>query len=137
MLIVCFSWLKRSQELLISKAQRRKVLINPISYKNQFTTKEDANIYHRNESLSYYKLLPYIGSYSNSINKNINYWLCKTILQKCKCFNCFFIIKIEGHIFSKILFAICSIDLCCVQTYLCSMSILLIWRNQVPFTNKD
>ena len=56
-------------------------------------------------------------------------------MQKDQCWNCFFTIQI-GHMFFKKLFASYSEVLCCVQIYLCRMSILLNWGNQMPFTNK-
>ena len=101
---------------------------------NKLTTKENTNIDHNNKSVSYYKL-PYIGSYSNSTKKK-DYELCKNF---CKNTNVkiFFTFQITGPIFFKKLFASCSEVLCCVQIYLCRMSILLHWGNQTPFTRKD
>ena len=99
---------------------------------NKITAKENTNINHNNKSVSYCKL-PYIGSYSKQYKI---YKLGKTF---CKNNNVktFFSIQITGPILFKISFTSCSEVFWCVQTYLCRMSMLLHWRNQTPFTDKD
>ena len=102
---------------------------------NKVTTKESTNIGHNYKSVCYYKL-PYIGSYPSSTKKK-KYQLCKTFRKNTNAKIVFFTIQVAGHFFFKILFASCSEVLCCVRIYLCRMSILLHWGNQIPFTNKD
>ena len=102
---------------------------------NKVTIKENTNIDHNNNSASYHKL-QYIVSYSSSTKKKI-YELCKTFCKNTNAKIVFSPFKLQDIFFFKILFASCSEVLCCVRIYLRSMSILLHWENQIPFTNKD
>ena len=121
------------------KTLHRSYLINKeikTFLENKFTTKENTNIDHNDKSISYYKL-PYIGSYSVSKKKKKKIMSYVKHFAKTPMLNYFFTIQIAGPIFLKRLFASCSEVLCCVQIYLCRMSILSHWENQMPFTNKD
>ena len=118
------------------KTLHRSYLINKeikTFLENKFTTKENTNIDHNNKSISYYKL-PYIVLIQTVPKKIMSY---VKHFAKTPMLNYFFTIQIAGPIFLKRLFASCSEVLCCVQIYLCRMSILSHWRNQMPFTNKD